>query len=256
MIISVRKFVVWGILFISVALCIKQMFFAEIEVSVAPVYLEIKESDSDSFAHFRAFSKRESRAFSFFYKEGKVLVNEGFFYLKSADIARKRFSLEQFIEVDDFSKAKVFLVNEVTFKGQGRKKREQVFYAGGTFPFVVRKPVVESEADLKEVRIGEGGVEETCGLRFWQGDLEVLNVFRDGSVDLLYRDIRFSLKKGEERVLSVVEKKLRVIQQGLNDELYDLGDVVFSTELKIKNFGRVKVKSFRKQKIERARSRR
>jgi len=215
------------------------------------VYLEITETNLDTFPKIMIRRKQYPRAHPFVYENGNLYVDERRLRLTEEGIAEIGIVLEQKIDIEKGRKGIIYIVNFVQYTGKGRVYSQEVFFAADTLPFTVERPqwgqhetapLKESGEEENEIILSaSSGAYETFSLRFWRSNLEVLNISRNGRIDLRYSGDTFSLGAGEEKSLPGGEKTLNIKQWLLDSTTFEYGKITFKTGLRIKNYGKVEV---------------
>ena len=139
---------------------------------------------------------------------------------------------------------RVYVTIRQEFKGVGRKLRGYEFLAGDGLPLIIQKPKFNtrpSKDRTEAVFPIKNTFSDTHSIRLWQGDLAITSVNRDGSIEVRYHDMTFTLPAGQEKALPGGSKTMRVVEWGLDSALIDHGPVNFQTGLTLHNHGFVEV---------------
>lgn len=185
--------------------------------------------------------------------------SEGPLCVEITETNRDTFKNELFMKESSFQrrkrldskdqKTKLFLAYHVVYEGVGRESSWDDTYVFDSFPAKIPLPGFGDASDKFQLALGDS-IGRMLDIRLLSATELLINEVEQGTIKISVGEREVLVSAGEEQTLSKNSKTMAVTQEAfgpvpkgpitekdIHVETVEYGNIEFSTELKIKNFG-------------------
>lgn len=245
--------VVSASLFFSLSSCAKGERAKKEKAAAGPILVKITEVNHDTFKEkIQYYELREFAKYrpAFHAEDKKVSISPDF-----SQALKEKQSLEEFDvnvqDLDDVSKAGIFLIYTIIYDGEGRYNTSVENYISGKDALTIKLPA-EPLKDEMTFDPYTGSIIAAERIRLLEKTITVQRK-EDGTVDVLCGPVNKNIKAGEEALVSEIKKPVHVIERVLKPipinarpedvkieySTVDYGVVDFSTKVSVENYGQI-----------------
>lgn len=198
------------------------------------IYLELIEENVDTFESILFMISRRPGLYPFWLKKDTLFIDEEALGLTEEEAEAQGYILKLKVDVNETDKQKVYLQYIVRFNGQGRNHDWSEYYLFNQFPQIISLPSYEGSSPFYTLK---ESIINVLKIRLNEGDLKILDVSSDDSVSIEYKGEIFKVPGGQEIKLGKKTQTIQVIDGSPSSTKLDYGDIQFTTELKLINYG-------------------
>lgn len=200
-------------------------------------YLELIETNQDTLSSIEIMSREGYRPGLFTFADG-VLTVDGQLLAAARQAGpgtRPYGHINIGLQADP--ETGVFVLHRIRFTGEARESTDEAFYLTDTLPLVVAMPPVPVDHDGGFISAPGETARLAVQLRFWPGDIHVLQVNDEGAAEIVIGQQSITLQAGDTHDFPPVERSFTFREWGDGFDTIDLGSARFETRLSLKNYG-------------------